>query len=221
MLTKFLIAKSGGRSGCGVLQSYLRGRPRVSALDEQFNLSDKCYQNPQNWLKEIQNIYEYSHPGKRARGCILKANDPTMPQWVELRRQISITVPDLRLIFLTRNYVSQYAASVAAMLGTDAQLPVRVDIDHMLGMFKLWDIASSKLRQIFQHHSSLCIRYEDLIHHPRRTVNLVFEFLGLGADPFQTLSESDTSPAEIIANIEEVQQALRDTAWASFCDLSH
>lgn len=218
MLTKFLIAKPGGRAGCGLLQSYLRDRSRVSILGEQFNLCDKQFQNPQNWVNEIKKIYNYIHPGKKARGCALKPNDPSLSNWIELRRQISLAVPDLRVIFLNRNYVQQYAASIAAMACTDDQLPVLVDVDHLLGMFSVWEIASRKLRQIFGHHSHLEIKYEDLIHQPRRTVNLVFEFLGLGADKeFKTHSESDALPAEIIKNFDEVRRALDSTLWSTLC----
>jgi hypothetical protein len=197
------------------MQSYLRDRMRISIIGEEFNLSDKRYKNPQDWLIEINKVYDYSHPGKKARGCALKANDPSISNWVELRRQISLAVPDLRIIFLSRNYLQQYSASIAAMVGTDDQLPVMIDIDHMLGMFGLWELASVKLKQIFGRHSGLHIKHEDLIHQPRRTMNLVFEFLGLGADKeFSAHSESSTLPAEIIKNFDEVQKALRNTKWS-------
>lgn len=216
-MLKFLIIKSGGRAGCGLLHNYLKTRSRISADGEQFNLKDKRFQNPQNWLEEIQRVYARGPGHIKARGCFLRPNGTSTPHWVELRRQISLAVPDLRVVFLSRNYIHQYASTIAEMLTGEDVLPVLVDIEHMKSMFADWDLATTKLQQIFQHHSSLSIRYEDLVSEPRPTMALVYEFLGISmGDWFMAQAVSDIDPANIIKNLDQVRSALTDTPWSKF-----
>jgi len=216
-MLKFLIIKSGGRAGCGLLHNYLKARSRISADGERFNLKEKEFQNPQNWLEEIRKVYDRAPSHAAARGCFLRPNGTSTPHWLELRRQISLTVPDLRVIFLSRNYVNQYASTIAEMLAEEDPLPVLVDIQHLKSMFADWDQATTKLHQVFQHHSSLSIRYEDLVSSPRSTMALVYEFLGVSmGDWFVAQSVSDIDPANIVKNLDEVRMALADTPWAKF-----
>lgn len=216
MLVKFLIAEPADSAGSGLLVRYLNDRPRVTVLGEQFALTDPRFADAHDWLAEIQKIFDVPKRGRRAHGCILKPDDPSALGWILLRRQISLAVPDLRVVLLRRGFLEQYIEPLLA----SAERPISVDTNRMLEVFSTWADALARLRQLFASHSCLRLAHEDLVDRPREAMDLVGEFLGLPPlREFEVRPASRPSVAEIlrdIANIGEVQSKLACSRWAAY-----
>jgi ABC-type cobalamin/Fe3+-siderophores transport system ATPase subunit len=106
---------------------------------------------------------------------------------------------------------------------TDFRKTTDVDVRDLIGRMQYIEALTRFQDQSLSGIPHLEICYErDLLPQKehQNTANRIFEFLGLAPTPVQTqlrkLTSNDLS--QIISNIEEVEEALKNTRFAGFLD---
>lgn len=233
----FVIA-AGPRSGSTLLQTLLNSHPNVVCMHE---LLLKSGGKSRFRRYNVGRRGELIALRKRNMGAFLQAvlKEP-QPPWVQAigfkamyvqprdaaarveTWKVLGEVDGLRVIWLDRNSVRRVISFAIARktghwIGQQTKEPIAIDPDYVLRRLRFEEREAEKARRAIQGVPVLNVQFESLVEDPPSTLGGVQEFLGVRQRSLQSsLSrQNPRSLKEMVANYDDVRDALLGTKWES------
>jgi len=239
---------SSARSGSNMLRSLLQAHPKVECLGELFN---PAYEHGHaNWLQQsrlrrLADRYVRDHSVELYLDSLFAANSPSgaATAW-----GFKVMYPgqfhrcgifpyywqkhDFKIIRLARRnllrrYVSEKIAAAEGIWSAreyrGKQLTITVDINDLRGQLHRMETIDSSIDALAKEFRHIFVEYTELVSNPRKTMNDIFEFLGVSTDEAAAIAATTVrqNPAElkeVVENYDEVRASLQGSPYRVFLD---
>jgi hypothetical protein len=129
-------------------------------------------------------------------------------------------IPELRVLWLERNPVRRVisfaiARKTGKWIGKKTKAPVQLDADYIPNRLTFEEKWANEAHERLQKCKIMDVRFESLTAHPDTVLNEIQDFLDLPNRPLHSLltRQNPRSLQEMVANFDEVKDALLDTKW--------
>jgi len=225
--TRCFVVTSSGRDGSNMLCDMLNRHSQVHCEKEVIGNEEFRKRNVIRIGSTAQQILKrFVYRGQnRAEGFKLMDHQGHSGTEDDCRRYLKALhcwVIHLRRRNLLRKFLSHKIATDTNVWTTVTEYPtaltVTVNLEEAVAYFDRTLRSYSAHEKEFSGQPSLTVYFEELVECPQSEVDRCFEFLGVFAEPVETIfqRQEHRSIPEIVENYAELEYALRGTEWYAF-----